>query len=154
MRAQGTALHLHTHTHISLPHFVSGSWFTYTAFPYTIDQPTHPHYISLLSPPLLLHPPISLHPPQSRSTPPTLTPPILTLTPSIPLSPHSPPLSPHPPSHHNTTHISVAGSHLDVILTGGPAMFSGVCGGCPSPPPLPCCCCLLAVVEAPRVSGG
>ena len=59
-------------------------------------------------------------------------------------------------THHNTTHISVAGSHLDVMLTGGPAMFPGVHGGCPSPPspPPPCCCCPLAVVEAPRVSGG
>ena len=40
-------------------------------------------------------------------------------------------------THHNTTHISVAGSHLDVMLTGGPTMFPGVCGGCPSPPPPP-----------------
>ena len=59
-------------------------------------------------------------------------------------------------THHNTTHISVAESHLDVMLMGGPSMFPHVCGGCPSPPPPPppCCCCPLAVVEAPRVSGG
>ena len=37
-------------------------------------------------------------------------------------------------THLNTTHISVAGSYLDVMLTDGPAMFPGVCGGSPSPP--------------------
>ena len=61
----------------------------------------------------------------------------------------------HPPTtlltHDSTTHITI----VAVMLTGGPVVFPSVCGGCPSPVPPPCsCCCPLAVVEAPRVSGG
>ena len=60
--------------------------------------------------------------------------------------------TPHTSQHHTHLHSS---SHLNVMLMGGPVVFPGVCGGCPSPAPPPCSCCSpLAVVEAPRVSGG
>ena len=56
--------------------------------------------------------------------------------------------------HVDTTHIYAGWSHLDVMLMGGPAMLPVSVGAAP-PLPSPCsCCCPLAVVEAPRVSGG
>ena len=60
--------------------------------------------------------------------------------------------TPHTSQHHTHLH---SWSHLDVMLTGGPVVFPGVYGGCPSPAPPPCsCCCPLVVVEAPQGQEG
>ena len=58
----------------------------------------------------------------------------------------------HTSQHHTHLHSC---SHLDMMLMGGPVVFPGACGGCPSPAPPPAAAAVrLAVVEAPRVSGG